>query len=465
MKQILRSAMLAMLLALPAIGAVPPATIDFPLFADGDRVVFAGDSITAGGKWHLYIADFYLTRFPGRKIVWSNAGVSGDSAGGVIARFDRDVLRDQPNRAVVMLGMNDVGSTHFVANATSEQIQGMVKALDRYHDQMGILLARFAEKSIPIILVTPTPFDETVRVTAVNQPGRNDALASVAEFVRATAVARGLPLVEFHRPMTALNAKLQAADPTASLIGKDRTHPGDVGHLVMAALFLQAQHAPALVASVEVDAPSVRCMRQENCAVTDLVATNGGLSFDYFPRARPFPYDEIVRQADALVGFVDSLNREELRVTGLGGELYVLQVDGKTVGTFSATTLARGLNLAPLPTPMGDESRALTEMNHRRGALVMQLRAWEWVCPKFVAFGVASDDLVAIRRRRDEMIASPGVRSVQKYFETQLDAYLERKPREREIRAEIEEFTRQIAAFPPPGRHRVELRPASAATR
>jgi hypothetical protein len=140
-------------------------------------------------------------------------------------------------------------------------------------------------------------------------------------------------------------------------------------------------------------------------------------------------------------------------------------VDGKSIGTFSASVLARGLNLAVLPTPTANESRDLTELNHRRGALVQQLRAWEWVRPKIEAFGVASDDLAAIRRRREEMITSPSVRSVQKYFESQLDAYLERKPREHEIRAEIEEFTRRIATFPPPGRHRVELLPISGSSR
>ena len=33
-------------------------------FRDGDTVVFFGDSITHGGMYYKYIADFYRTRYP-----------------------------------------------------------------------------------------------------------------------------------------------------------------------------------------------------------------------------------------------------------------------------------------------------------------------------------------------------------------------------------------------------------------
>jgi len=50
--------------------------------------------------------------------------------------------------------------------------------------------------------------------------------------------------------------------------------------------------------------------------------------------------------------FMDSLNREMLKVTGLPAGPHTLSIDGEEVATFSAEQLAAGVNLAGLKTPM-----------------------------------------------------------------------------------------------------------------
>ena len=82
--------------------AVSPAP-----FADGERVLFLGDSITRAGGWHSQIATFYATRFPERRITWLNAGISGDTAAGAVQRLQWDVLDRKPSTVVVMFGMNE----------------------------------------------------------------------------------------------------------------------------------------------------------------------------------------------------------------------------------------------------------------------------------------------------------------------------------------------------------------------
>ena len=52
-----------------------------PMFTNGDRVAFIGDSITHDGTYHAFIYDFYLTRFPGRRVAFLNCGISGDMPG------------------------------------------------------------------------------------------------------------------------------------------------------------------------------------------------------------------------------------------------------------------------------------------------------------------------------------------------------------------------------------------------
>ncbi len=62
------------------------------------RVVFLGDSITESGKWTELLADSTVV----------NRGISGDVTFGVLDRLD-DVIRRQPARLFVMIGINDVG--------------------------------------------------------------------------------------------------------------------------------------------------------------------------------------------------------------------------------------------------------------------------------------------------------------------------------------------------------------------
>ena len=80
-----------------------------PLFEDGDRVVFVGDSITHSGKYHIFLADYYATRFPGKRIEFLNGGIGGDVIPGALKRVASDILSRHPNKATIMLGMNDVG--------------------------------------------------------------------------------------------------------------------------------------------------------------------------------------------------------------------------------------------------------------------------------------------------------------------------------------------------------------------
>ena len=60
-------------------------------FADGDTVVFLGDSITHGGRYHQFITDFYRTRYPDARIRFVNSGIGGDSASGAQRRLKEDV--------------------------------------------------------------------------------------------------------------------------------------------------------------------------------------------------------------------------------------------------------------------------------------------------------------------------------------------------------------------------------------
>ncbi|MEI6501069.1 MAG: GDSL family lipase, partial [Armatimonadota bacterium] len=64
--------------------AVPTAAAPAPQFQSGDVVALVGDSITHGRKWHRYVYEYYLTRFPDWQVRFVNEGIAGDSAGGAL---------------------------------------------------------------------------------------------------------------------------------------------------------------------------------------------------------------------------------------------------------------------------------------------------------------------------------------------------------------------------------------------
>ena len=215
-------------------------SVQADLFKDGETVCFLGDSITHGRQYHSIIYAYYLTRFPDRTIRFVNAGISGDSAGGALGRLEEDVLSKSPSTVVVMLGMNDVGRANYVANPTEKQRVAQVASLNRYRANMDKLLGRLSnETSAGLVLMTPSPFDQTcVNRRDNNQPGCNDGLGKCAEIVRQLASKYQAKVIDLHGPMTAFNLQQQKSDPTYTLIGPDRVHPGLPGNLMMAWLFL-----------------------------------------------------------------------------------------------------------------------------------------------------------------------------------------------------------------------------------
>jgi hypothetical protein len=149
--------------------------------------------------------------------------------------------------------------------------------------------------------------------------------------------------------------KAKSIDPELALkLLPDRVHPGPGGHLLMAEALLKAWNAPAEVTTVEIDAETKQVSAAANTKVTDL-QVDASLSWTQEDAALPMAVD----MKDPLIGlalrasdFVDALDRQILKITGLTRARYVLRIDGEMAGSFSRQDLADSVNLATLPTPM-----------------------------------------------------------------------------------------------------------------
>ena len=316
-------------------------------FKKGDRVCFVGNSITNNGEFYHFIYLYYATRFPAEDIRFFNCGISGDVAGGVLTRLDKDVFVHNPTHAVLMIGMNDVKRGLYSESKKNDPATPALKAaaLSQYRINTNKLAGVFQSKKLNTILLKPTVYDQTGALPAERCYGVDNALDSCGDHVAALARQYHTDLVDFRPLMKEINHQLQAKDSTATLIGKDRVHPASPGHFVMAYQFLKTTGATPYVARMVVNAKG----KQEdalNCSIQSIIAGADSVSFTVLENSLPFPVREEAAPALEWVPFMEQYNQELLQIPGLSKGNYELKIDGQSIEHYTAQELAKGVNLA-----------------------------------------------------------------------------------------------------------------------
>ena len=432
------------------------------LFKDGDTVCFLGDSITNGGRYQGMIYDYYLTRFPGWTLHFVHAGRSGDSAGGSLSRLKEDVIDKRPTAVAIMFGMNDVGRGNYVAEPNESQKASQRRSLEGYKVNMEKLIGRIrAEAYEPkLFCITPSPFDQTmINDRNNNQPGCNDGLGKCAEIVRGLAAKNNGVLVDYYGPMTALNRERQKKDPTDTIIGPDRVHPGAAGHLMMAWLFLKAQGAPSLVSKVVVDASAGRVGEAVNAEVSAVSKKAGGISFIVLEKALPFPVDSAAEMMLKLLPIERDLNQELLTVSGLASGYYALKIDEAVVGQYTADDLAHGINLAfNVATPQYRQAQKIAKKNDQRRLAECEWRGLlntrRWMISHYK---IQVDDPAAVQAHYDRFTDKKAYSAVMALN------YIKNWPRYDAIIKQAAEYERDVLQNRMPTPHAYEVLPVSKA--
>lgn len=93
------------------------------IFENGDRIVFAGDSVTdmgstnpvgeglfdnVGRSYVRVVENMLVTWYPELNIRVTNSGISGNTSRDLLERFDRDVVSLNPDWVSICIGINDV---------------------------------------------------------------------------------------------------------------------------------------------------------------------------------------------------------------------------------------------------------------------------------------------------------------------------------------------------------------------
>jgi lysophospholipase L1-like esterase len=344
-----RASRLCLLVGLLAPSAILFAADAFAL-RDGDRVVFYGDSITDQRRYTSFVETYVVTRFPKLDVRFVHSGwggdrVSGGGGGPIDVRLWRDVLPYNPTVVTIMLGMNDGGYRAFdqaIFDTFANGYKHIVEGLRRQFP------------GVRITAIQPSAYDDVTRAPLF-EGGYNRVLIRYGEFLSELATARMLDVANLNTPVVETLIKANAADAVAAAkLIPDRVHPGEQIALVMAQGLLKSWKAPAVVTEVEIDAARHTVSTQANTRVSD-VRSEKGVAWTQLDEALPMSLnrqDPLVALVLKSSDFIESLNRQPLRIKGLARGNYRLEIDGEPTGSFSSEQLVAGINLADLPTPM-----------------------------------------------------------------------------------------------------------------
>ena len=362
-------------------------------FREGDRVTFVGNSITDGGHYHSYIWLYYMTHFPKMRLWMANCGVGGDTAKEILARFDDDVLSKNPSVLTFTFGMNDTGYYEYNGADSADFAR---RKLEEAKQQFALCEEKLKSlKGIRTIMIGTSPYDQTSTFNNDIFARKNDNMQRVIAVQKAAAERNSWEFIDFNKPMVALNMKQQKTDPTFTLIGSDRIHPDNDGHMVMAYLFLQAQGMKGKkVADMQLDASNGKVTKAENCRISKVKKSDDGLQFECLAASLPLPLDTIphgwgfnngaAKVTRAIPTFIDDLSDEHLIVSGLSGN-YELSIDGTLIDTLSATVLSQGINLSSYrQTPQYQQALAVMALNETRWEIERRFREWAWVNYNFM---------------------------------------------------------------------------------
>ncbi len=449
------------LLFSPAFSQKPPEP-----FKKGDRVVFAGNSITEAGFYETYIWLYYITHFPERKIEVMNGGIGGDVARQIYVRLNDDILAKKPTVLSVSFGMND--SRYFEYPMHKDKTDSVRKsAIDTAYKWFTSIRDQLnGIKNLKKIMMLSSPYDETVKNGKEPFWGKFKTMEGICAFQKDEAAKNNWAFVDLFYPMTEINKKGQQKDTAFTITGPDRIHPGNAGHLVMAYLFLKAQGlANKPIANIVIDANAGKTVKAENASISGLQKKNNNIAFTYLAKSLPFPIDSTARvfwnpqkQYEALdvIPFTKEFNSELLHVQHLDqSSNFNLKIDEQLIGTYTGAAFTDGINLANISnTPQYQQAKQIMELQLKRKDLEDKLRSFYWVSYDYLYDrGLFLKDSPAIT---DSIIAEA---KKNPFIGGKKDAYLElhEKSAREKVQKQMDEMTDKMYQLAKPVTHKVSI--------
>lgn len=191
------------------------------LLHTGDRVVCLGDSITADPEGYVAMAqDVLRLARPDDGVELINAGISGNTVADMLARFERDVLTENPSWVTISAGVNDA------ARAVP---------VEAYAQSVAAMVELAQGKGIRVGLCTPTWF-ETLDSSGWADES-NERLESYNAWLERAASETDCLLIPVFETFRLV---IGAAGSGELWLTRDGCHMSPVGRYLMGLTFLAA---------------------------------------------------------------------------------------------------------------------------------------------------------------------------------------------------------------------------------
>jgi lysophospholipase L1-like esterase len=226
--------------------ATPPPEIQNVL-AGKRKIVIVGDSITEGGKYpggYVWLLERYLSAlYPDRKIKIVNAGISGNKATDMQARFQKDAIDQKPDLVMINVGVNDVWHAFFNFPKNQFFPQGNLPTgvpLAEYRDKITQMVLAAKAAGIRVVLLSPTPIGEIL------DGPENLRLQEYIAAMREIALQNQCLFIDLNAPCQEVIGTYQKhAGKTLNLLAADGVHPNPSGYRIIAFTILRGLGVPA----------------------------------------------------------------------------------------------------------------------------------------------------------------------------------------------------------------------------
>ncbi len=207
------------------------------IFEQGDRIVFAGDSVTdmgsaqpvgeglfdnVGRSYVRIVENMLSAVYPEVNLRITNSGISGNTSRDLLERFDRDVVALNPDWVSICIGINDVWRQFDTPAMFDAQVMP-----DEYESNIEKMILAVKDKVKGIFILSPYYME----------PNENDTMrARMDEYVaicRRLAEKHDCVFVDFQK-LYANYCKVRHS----TYIAWDRVHPNQIGATLMAREFL-----------------------------------------------------------------------------------------------------------------------------------------------------------------------------------------------------------------------------------
>jgi endoglucanase len=326
----------------------------------------------------------------------------------------------------------------------------------QYKIRLDSIVRMFLSKKVRVILERPSIYDQTAQLSETNHLGVNDVLGECAQYIDSLGEKYDLPVVDYYSIMNRINLEIQKKDPAATLTGEDRIHPRETGHFIMAYQFLKTEQVPKYVSKIVIDAKKLKVADEgENCEIEKIKKIGRKIEFTVKEKALPFPVKEGQQEAIKLVPFMDEMNVELLKITGISSGNYKLKIDTSVVGDFTSQQLNEGINLAQYSnTPQMRQAVGVRVKFEKLWDMEGRLRGM-----KFIEY---MDDYKACHDKKDLKVVEHFLDSIfsgypDPYYKDQLKEYLENKPYENLLIKKSSEFRKDIYRAAQPVKHKFSI--------